>query len=201
MSICEPPGCQLLSSFLSPFGINFHKGWASLRTRWRTRIHAIVVRTKAIKNGCELAEVILQLLLPLIKRMNVVTVSQSLKLTGQRTPIGLKALLDVVHSAHNEIMHSILNMSAKISKLCMCPIKLNINSKESIVHNRILAIKMRLHSIKATIHMFHHALKSSIHMSLEPMLHLLKIRIKVSHPDLRDKAGCISYMRQRRQHI
>jgi hypothetical protein len=25
--------------------------------------------------------------------------------------------------------------------------------------------------------------------------------IPVSHPDLRDKAGCISYMRQRRQHI
>ena len=24
---------------------------------------------------------------------------------------------------------------------------------------------------------------------------------EVSHPDLRDKAGCISYMRQRRQHI
>jgi hypothetical protein len=24
---------------------------------------------------------------------------------------------------------------------------------------------------------------------------------RVSHPDLRDKAGCISYMRQRRQHI
>jgi hypothetical protein len=23
----------------------------------------------------------------------------------------------------------------------------------------------------------------------------------LSHPDLRDKAGCISYMRQRRQHI
>jgi hypothetical protein len=25
--------------------------------------------------------------------------------------------------------------------------------------------------------------------------------VVVSHPDLRDKAGCISYMRQRRQHI
>jgi hypothetical protein len=25
--------------------------------------------------------------------------------------------------------------------------------------------------------------------------------LTVSHPDLRDKAGCISYMRQRRKHI
>jgi hypothetical protein len=71
-------------------------------------------------------------------------------------------------------------MSAEISKLRMYPIKLSINSRESIVQSRILAIKMRLHSIKAAIHMCHHALKPSIHMILEPMLHLLKIRIKVA---------------------
>jgi hypothetical protein len=27
------------------------------------------------------------------------------------------------------------------------------------------------------------------------------LNIKLTHPDLRDKAGCISYMHQRRQHI
>jgi hypothetical protein len=61
----------------------------------------------------------------------------------------------------------------------MYPIQLGVNSRESIVQSGILAIKMRLHSIKAAIHMCHHALKSSIHMIPEPMLHLLKIRIKV----------------------
>jgi hypothetical protein len=35
------------------------------------------------------------------------------------------------------------------------------------------------------------------------MLNIVKIIICVvlSHPNLRNKAGCISYMRQRRQHI
>jgi hypothetical protein len=59
----------------------------------------------------------------------------------------------------------------------MYPIKLGVNNIESIVQSKILAIKMRLHSIKAAIHMCHHALEPSIHMSLEPMQHLLKIRI------------------------
>jgi hypothetical protein len=39
---------------------------------------------------------------------------------------------------------------------------------------------MRLHIIKAAMHMCHHALELSILMSLEPMLHLLKIRIKIA---------------------
>jgi hypothetical protein len=49
--------------------------------------------------------------------MNAVTGRQSLELTRQSTYIVLKALLHVVYSAHNEIMDSILNMSAKINKL------------------------------------------------------------------------------------
>jgi hypothetical protein len=101
-------------------------------------------------------------------------------LTRQSTHIVLKALLHIVHSAHNGIMHTILDMSAKISKLRMYSMKLSVNNNESIIQSRILAIKMRLHSIKAAIHMRNHALKPSIHLSLEPMLHLLKIRIKVT---------------------
>jgi hypothetical protein len=49
--------------------------------------------------------------------MNTVTGRQSLELTKQSTHNVLKALLRVVHFAHNGIMHSILNMSAKINKL------------------------------------------------------------------------------------
>ena len=111
--------------------------------------------------------------------MNAITGRQSLKLTRQSTHIVLKALLHIVHSAHDWIMHNILNVSAEINKLKLHSIKLSINNSESIVQSRILAIKVNFHSIKMAIHMCHHALKPSIHMSLEPMLHLLKIRIKV----------------------
>jgi hypothetical protein len=61
----------------------------------------------------------------------------------------------------------------------MHPIKLSINNRKFCVQGSVLAIKVRLQSIKTTIHMSHHALKPVIHMSLEPILHLLKIRIKI----------------------
>jgi hypothetical protein len=68
MSTCELPLIVIFpSSFLSPFGINFHKGGASLRIRWGTRTYVVVMGAEAIKYGGELAEVILKLLLPLIK--------------------------------------------------------------------------------------------------------------------------------------
>ena len=81
----------------------------------------------------------------------------------------------------------------------MYPIQLGVNSRESIVQSGILAIKMRLHSIKAAIHMCHHALKPYIHMSLEPMLHLLKIRIKIARCRLLVLSLLLS--RWRRRHL
>jgi hypothetical protein len=75
------------------------------------------VRVKAIKNGGELVEIILKLLMRLIKSMDAVTTRQSLKLTGQSTHIVLKSMLHVVHSAHDGIMNNILNTRAKIIKL------------------------------------------------------------------------------------
>jgi hypothetical protein len=63
-----PPDCMKHAIFisLSPFGINCQKGGVSLRTRCRTRIHVVLMRAKAVKDGCELAEIILKLLLSLI---------------------------------------------------------------------------------------------------------------------------------------
>jgi hypothetical protein len=56
---CELPVIVIcISSFLSLFGINFHKG-ASLCTRWGTRIHNVVGGAEAIKDGGELTQVIL----------------------------------------------------------------------------------------------------------------------------------------------
>jgi hypothetical protein len=52
-----------LSSLLSPFGINCHKGGASLITWWR--MHAIVVSAEGVKERGELPKVLLELLLPL----------------------------------------------------------------------------------------------------------------------------------------
>jgi hypothetical protein len=62
--------------------------------------------------------------------MNVVTSREGLKLTWQSTHIILKALLHVVHSAHDWIMNDILDMSAKINKLRVHPIKPIINNVE-----------------------------------------------------------------------
>jgi hypothetical protein len=186
-------------SSLSPVGIDCHKGGVALGTQRRTRLHAIIMRAKAVKDGGELAEVILMLLLPLIKSMDVVTSRQSLKLIGQSTHIVLKALLHVVHFAHDGIMNSILNTRAKIIKLRVHPIQMIINGIEPSVQGRVLAIKVSLHGIKSAIHMHHHALKPSIHMSLEPVLHLLEVRIKISRTNILE----LSMLRRRwrRRHL
>jgi hypothetical protein len=41
-------------------------------------------------------------------------------------------------------------------------------------------IKASLHGIHALVHMGHHALKAAIHVCLEPLLHVLKVRIKIA---------------------
>jgi hypothetical protein len=69
--------------------------------------------------------------LPLIKRVNVVTGRGTLKLVRQGTHIILKTLLHVVHSGHDWIMNGVLDVSAKISKLRVQPIKLIVNSAEA----------------------------------------------------------------------
>jgi hypothetical protein len=58
------------SSHLSPFGINCHKGEASLIT-WR-RMHVVVMSAEGVKQGGELAKILLELLLPLTNIMHVV---------------------------------------------------------------------------------------------------------------------------------
>ena len=68
MFTCELPLIVIFSSsFISPFGINFHKGGASLRTRWGMQIHIVVIGAETVEDGGELTEVILKLLLPLIQ--------------------------------------------------------------------------------------------------------------------------------------
>jgi hypothetical protein len=131
--------------------------------------------------------------------MDAIIGRKSLKLNGQSTHIILKALLHVVHSAHDRNMNSILDMSEKINKLRVHPIKLIINSIEPCVQGRVLAIKVSLHGIKSAIHMCHHALKPSIHMCLDPLLHLLEVRIKVS----RTRMPELSMLRRRwkRRHL
>jgi hypothetical protein len=96
-------------------------------------------------------------------------------------------------------MNSILDMRAKINKLRVHHIKLIINNTEPCVQGRVLAIKVSLHGIKSAIHMCHHALKPSIHMCLEPFLHLLEVRIKVSRTRLPE----LSMLRRwwRRKHL
>jgi hypothetical protein len=108
----------------------------------------------------------LELLLPLTYILDAFICGQVIKLTGQVPHIILKAPLHVVHSNHNGIMNSVLDVSAKLSKLSVQPIK--------------VIIKVSLHPIHVLVHMGHHALKSAIHMCLEPLLHVLEVRIKIA---------------------
>lgn len=65
-----------------PLWHQFVERKASLTTCWRTRIDRVEIVAKAVKDDSELVEVILKILLPLIKLMNIVLSGQSLKLTG-----------------------------------------------------------------------------------------------------------------------
>jgi hypothetical protein len=73
------------------------------------------VGAESAKDRGELPEVMLELLLPLTYILDAFICGQVVKLTGQGPHIILKALLHVVHSSHNGIMNSVLDVSAKLS--------------------------------------------------------------------------------------
>jgi hypothetical protein len=100
-----------LSSLLSPFGINCHKGGASLITWWR--MHAIVVSAEGVKERGELPKVLLELLLPLTDLLHAVIGREIVKLTRQSSHVVLKTLLHVVESVHDRISDMILNVTVK----------------------------------------------------------------------------------------
>ena len=99
------------SSLLSPFGINCHKGEASLITR--RRMHVVVVSAEGVKKRGELAKVLLELLLPLTNLMHAVIGREVVKLTRQSSHVILKTLLHIVKSGHDRISDISLNVTAK----------------------------------------------------------------------------------------
>jgi hypothetical protein len=99
-----------LSSLLSRFGINCHKGETSLITWWR--MHVIVVSAESVKKRGELSKVLLELQLPLTDLVHVVIGRQVVKLTRQSSHV-LKTLLHIVESGHDRISDIILNVIAK----------------------------------------------------------------------------------------
>jgi hypothetical protein len=103
---------------------------------------------ESVEDRGELHKVMLELLLPLTYILDALICGQVVKLTGQGPHIILKALMHVVHSSYNWIMNSVLDVSVKLSKLRVQPIK--------------VIIKVSLHAIHALVHMGQHALKSAI---------------------------------------
>ena len=80
----EPPtppegDARQLLIILSPFGINCHKGEASLITGWR--MHVVVVRVECVKRRGELAKILLELLLPLTDLWHAFIGREIVKLT------------------------------------------------------------------------------------------------------------------------
>jgi hypothetical protein len=101
--------------FSPPFGINCHKGGASLITWWR--MHAIVVSAEGVKERGELSKVLLELLMPLIYLLHAVIGREIVKFTRQSSHVVLKTLLHVVESVHDGISDMILNVTAKFRVL------------------------------------------------------------------------------------
>jgi hypothetical protein len=105
----------LFSPLLSPFGINCHKGGASMITWWR--MHAIVVSAEGVKERGELPKVLLELLLPLTYLLHAVIGREIVKLTRQSSHVVLKTLLYVVESVHDGISDMVLDVTAKFRVL------------------------------------------------------------------------------------
>jgi hypothetical protein len=124
------------------------------------------VSAKGVKKRGELAKVLLELLLPLTDRMHAVICREVVKLTRQSSHVILKTLLHIVKSSHYRINDISLNVITKF----------RILSIERIP----VTIKTGLYDIQTLIHMCHHSLKASIKMGLKPLLHILKIWVKVA---------------------
>jgi hypothetical protein len=146
---------------------------------------------EGVEERGELPKVLLELLLPLTYILNALICRHIVKLTRQSPHIILKTLLHVVQSSHNWISNSVLDVIAKLRKLRIQRIQ--------------VIIKASLHPIHALVHVSHHAREADIHVGLEPLLHVLKVRIKIAWtrlPELlrlrrrwrrRHLVGCISF--------
>jgi hypothetical protein len=115
LNMTTPLTSLLLFASLSPFGINCHKGEASLTT-WR-RMHVIVVSAEGVKERGELPKVLLELLLRLTYLLHAVISREIVKLTRQSSHVVLKTLLHVVESVHDGISDMILDVTAKFRVL------------------------------------------------------------------------------------
>jgi hypothetical protein len=129
-------------------------------------MHVVVVSAEGVKKRGELAKVLLELLLPLTDLMHAVIYREVVKLTRQSSHVILKTLLHIVKSGHDRISDISLNVITKF----------RILSIERI----LVTVKTGLYDIQTLIHMCHHSLKASIKMSLKPLLHILKIWVKVA---------------------
>jgi hypothetical protein len=129
-------------------------------------MHVVIVSAEGIKKRGELAKVLLELMLPLTDLMHAVIGREVVKLTRQSSHVILKTLLHIVQSGHDRISDSSLNVIAKLRILR--------------VERILVTVKPRLHVIQAVIHMCHHSLKASINVGLKPVLHILKIWVKVA---------------------
>jgi hypothetical protein len=92
----------------------------------------------------------------------------------------MKTLLHVVHSGRNGVMNILTEVLTKPTKLIMQAVKLITYDIKHVDHFSILTIHVGLQSIKPAIHMSHHIVILVVHVSLEPLLHLMEIRIKIS---------------------
>ena len=102
-------------------------------------MHVVVVSAEGVKQGGELAKILLELLLPLTYIMHVVICRKIVKLTGESTHVILKTLLHIIQPGHDGISDISVNLITKVRKFR--------------VERIPVTVKARLHVIEAVIHM------------------------------------------------
>jgi hypothetical protein len=80
-------------------------------------MHVVVVSAESVKQGGELAKILLELLLPLTYIMHVVICRKIVKLTEESTHVILKTLLHIIQPGHDRISDISVNLITKLRKL------------------------------------------------------------------------------------
>jgi hypothetical protein len=79
-------------------------------------MHVVIMSAEGVKQGGELAKILLELLLPLTYIMHVVICRKIVKLTGESTHIILKTLLHIIQPGHDGISDISVNLITKVRK-------------------------------------------------------------------------------------
>ena len=96
-------------------------------------MHVVVVSAESVKQGGELAKILLELLLPLTDIMHVVICRKIVKLAGESAHVILKTLLHIIQLGHDRISDISVNMITKLRKLRVERIPVTVKARLHVI--------------------------------------------------------------------